>query len=125
VYPNGDGYLVYPGAPIGQDRAVPSVRLAQVREGLEDYQLLALLETKIAEGRAAELRVDDAEEAMRGIADLATIPSASGRWSTALLPSPEALYEARNKVGEAIETIENALRRRPGPSRDSIRCRRH
>ncbi len=121
VYPNGDGYLVYPGAPVGHDRAVPTIRLAQAREGVEDYALLSLLRVRIAEAKGASLNVGEAEEALQAIARLVSIPSPSGRWSTELLPFPEALYEARRRVGEAIERIDYALLRRIDPSRGSVR----
>ena len=121
IYPNGDGYLVYPGAPVGLDQAVPTIRLAQAREGVEDYALLALLEARIGEAHAANLNVGEAERALQAIASLVSIPGPSGRWSSELLPSPEALYEARKRVGEAIERIDYALRRCKGPSRGSVR----
>ena len=121
IYPNGDGYLVYPGDPVGHDRAVPTIRLAQAREGVEDYSLLGLLTTRIEEARAAGLQIADAEAAFQEIASLVSIPGPSGRWSTELLPSPEALYAARKKAGDAVERIDYALRRPPSPSRDSVR----
>ena len=38
---NGDGYLFYPGAPVGiTDDVVPTVRLILARDGLEDYDYL-------------------------------------------------------------------------------------
>ncbi len=40
---NGDGVLVYPGGPIGRPGLpVPSVRLLQLRDGIEDHDLLVL-----------------------------------------------------------------------------------
>ena len=38
-YPNGDGFLMYPGRPIGHDGPVSSIRMEQAREGLEDYRV--------------------------------------------------------------------------------------
>ena len=40
-YPNGDGYIIYPGKPIGEDGLIGSIRLKQVREGAEDYEYLS------------------------------------------------------------------------------------
>ncbi len=44
---NGDGTLLYPGTPEHLGRAapapVPSLRLKTIRDGLEDYEMLALL----------------------------------------------------------------------------------
>jgi hypothetical protein len=121
IYPNGDGYLVYPGAAIGHHRAVPTIRLAQAREGLEDAEYLRLLTQKIAEARNAGLDVGEAEELLDSVAEMVSIPSASGRRSTSLLPSPELLFESRFRVGQMIEKLEHALKRRPGPTRESLR----
>jgi hypothetical protein len=121
IYPNGDGYLVYPGSNIGYDEAVPTIRLAQAREGLEDVELIRLLQQKIGEAVALGLNVDFAKDSLQRISQLVAIPGPSGRWSTSLLPSPEALYSAREEVGAALEAIQSSLERRPGPTRDSIR----
>jgi hypothetical protein len=46
----GDGILVYPGASYGQLDPIPSIRLLNMRDGIEDYQLLTMLrEAKGAE----------------------------------------------------------------------------
>jgi hypothetical protein len=54
---NGDGTLYYPGRPsdIGGTTHIPieSIRLKQIRDGLEDYEYLLLLEQQA--GRAAVL----------------------------------------------------------------------
>jgi hypothetical protein len=50
-YP-GDGTLVYPGRPAGVVGVVPSVRLAMVRDGMDDYDYVALLR---ARGLGAEV----------------------------------------------------------------------
>ncbi|MCX7009028.1 MAG: DUF4091 domain-containing protein, partial [Kiritimatiellaeota bacterium] len=47
-YPNGDGYLVYPGAKFGQRAPVSTVRLEQAGEGCDDYEYLWLLRDRIA-----------------------------------------------------------------------------
>ena len=36
---NGDGYLLYPGAPYGMDEPLPSLRLEAIRDGAEEYEL--------------------------------------------------------------------------------------
>ena len=40
---NGEGSLFYPGADAGIAGPVASIRLKQIREGLEDYEYLKLL----------------------------------------------------------------------------------
>ena len=83
---NGDGTLFYPGTPerIGGKTHIPveSLRLKLVREALEDYEYLALLER-------------------RGHADLARreidrIADSAYRWNR----KPEALYAARRALAE-------------------------
>ena len=47
-YPNGDGFLLYPGKPIGHEGPVSSIRLEQAREGVEDYEYLVMLRARVA-----------------------------------------------------------------------------
>ena len=42
---NGDGFLFYPGSYYGIDGPVDSLRLFNIRDGLEDYELLYQIET--------------------------------------------------------------------------------
>src|SRR4051794_1641474 len=51
----GEGVLVYPGAPAGVAGVVPSVRLKWVRDGVEDYDLVALARARGVPGLAKEL----------------------------------------------------------------------
>lgn len=48
---NGEGTVVYPGRACGYDGIAPSLRLKALRDGIEDYEYLAILERA---GRAAE-----------------------------------------------------------------------
>jgi hypothetical protein len=41
---NGEGSIVYPGRAVGYDGIAPSLRLKALRDGIEDYDYLALLE---------------------------------------------------------------------------------
>ena len=43
---NGGGYLFYPGAPCGIDGPVASMRLKNLRDGMEDYEYFVLLEKR-------------------------------------------------------------------------------
>ncbi len=40
----GDGILIYPGSAYNQLEPIPSIRLLNMRDGIEDYQLLTMLE---------------------------------------------------------------------------------
>ncbi|MBN1901668.1 DUF4091 domain-containing protein [Candidatus Sumerlaeota bacterium] len=50
--PYGDGSLFYPGKKIGLDEPVPSQRLLNIRDGIEDYDYLCLIEEKYGEKEA-------------------------------------------------------------------------
>lgn len=43
---NGGGFLFYPGAACGIDGPVASIRLKNIRDGMEDYEYFALLEKR-------------------------------------------------------------------------------
>jgi len=77
----GDGQLLYPGAA----GPMPSIRLANVRDGIEDYEWLQMLERKKGRG-AAEAA---AAELVRGMTDFER--------------SPEALRRTRARLADALE----------------------
>lgn len=91
---NGDGTLFYPGTPaeVGgrTDVPVPSLRLALIREGLEDYEYLVLAER----AGAGALARSEARTVAPGTFD----------WSH----DPEAVYAARAALAREI------VRRREG-----------
>ncbi len=104
-YPNGDGFLLYPGGPIGASDPVSTVRLEQAREGVEDYEYLQLLRRLVDREHAAHRECAAAEQALAQAARLVPIPNAGGRYSTKILPDPEAVYRVRKVVAEAIEGL--------------------
>ncbi len=104
-YPNGDGFLLYPGAPIGHRGPVSSLRFEQAREGVEDYEYLYLLRALVAEAKSAGRDTAEAERALREAAELVTIPNAGGLQSTKILPDPKAVYRVRESLAQAIEQL--------------------
>jgi hypothetical protein len=54
---NGGGFLFYPGVPCGIDGPIASMRVKNLRDGMEDYEYLALLE-KLAGRKAVNEIVD-------------------------------------------------------------------
>lgn len=52
---NGEGMLAYPARDVGFDGAVPSIRLKAIRDGLEDFDYLALLEAAGKRKEALEI----------------------------------------------------------------------
>ena len=51
---NGDGFLLYPGAPYGIYGPVGCIRLEQLRDGLEEYDMLYALEEYYADKTGAD-----------------------------------------------------------------------
>jgi len=78
----GDGQLLYPG----ESGPLPSIRLANVRDGVEDYEWLMMLAQK--KGRAA------AEAAAAGLI----------RGMTDFERSPDALRKTRARLADALES---------------------
>lgn len=81
---NGEGCLVYPGRAVGYDGIAPSLRVKALRDSIEDYEYLAILE-----------RLGRAEEADKVIKPLA---ESWFQWET----DPAAYQKAREELAEAI-----------------------
>jgi hypothetical protein len=81
---NGGGYLFYPGGPCGIDGPIASMRLKNLRDGMEDYEYFALLEQR------------NGWEAVQPIVDRI----APNWWDYAR--DPQALLAARRELAEAI-----------------------
>ncbi len=54
---NGEGTIVYPARAVGYDGIAPSLRLKALRDGIEDYEYLAILERLGLEKRAQDVAV--------------------------------------------------------------------
>ena len=79
----GDGQLLYPG----EEGPMPSIRLANIRDGIEDYEWLALLEQKTNRTEAESV----ASELVRGMTDFER--------------SPEALRNVRAQLADRLERL--------------------
>jgi hypothetical protein len=104
-YPNGDGFLIYPGKPIGYPGLVSSIRLEQAREGVEDYEYLKILQTAAEKLPPVHSDRQMAETVLAGASQLVTIPNAGGRYSTKILPDPEAIERIRNDLAKVLEKL--------------------
>lgn len=98
---NGCGYLLYPG-PDGAP--LSSIRLASVRDGIEDYeyfaQLRALVE-RVGSQAPAELRV----QAQRLLAVDAGVMASHKQYTE----DPDAILKARREIAETIEAYADLL----------------
>lgn len=104
-YPNGDGFLLYPGGLVGHHGPISSIRLEQARDGVEDYEYLDLLRQRLKRAQVAGAEVSRAAEALRRAAGLVSIPNAGGRYSTRILPEPRQVYEVRRAMAQAIVAL--------------------
>jgi hypothetical protein len=88
---NGDGTLFYPGRPdrIGGRTDIPieSIRLKLIREGMEDYEYLALL-AKLSGSKAADEYAD-------------RIVVKTYRWES----RPEPFLNVRRELGEELHRL--------------------
>ena len=80
----GDGVFIYPG----KSRLVPGVRLANIRDGVEDYEWMQLAEKRIG--------CDALEKLIR---EVATSQREFSR-------DPALLRRVRSRIGDAVEGIE-------------------
>ena len=91
---NGDGTLFYPGRPdhIGGKTDVPieSIRLKLIREGLEDYEYMALLSKAGLSACADE--------------NVSKLVNKTYNWEK----DPESLYAARQRMGEKLNARSGA-----------------
>jgi hypothetical protein len=81
---NGEGSLLYPGRAAGYDGIAPSLRLKALRDGIQDFDYLAILERS---GRRGE-----AEDLVRPLA------ASFFQWN----PDPAAYEAARRRLAEMI-----------------------
>ena len=81
---NGEGTLVYPACAVGYDGIVPSLRLKALRDSIEDYEYMAILE-----------RAGLADDAMKVVMPLA---NSWFDWQK----DPDAYNKARTNLAEMI-----------------------
>ena len=99
-FPNGDGYLVYPGHAVGRTGVVPSIRLEAVRDGQEDYEYYRLLEACAASNPDAAAEATQLLDTARA---LVPIPNAGGPRSLSIMPDPGAIESLRAAIGSLID----------------------
>lgn len=83
---SGDGMMVYPGEQVGIDGVVPSMRLKWIREGIEDYEYVALLKERGQGAWALEMSREVGAD-----------------WSNWTQDVPQ-LERVRQQLGEALST---------------------
>ena len=99
---NGDGLLVYPGPDF---TPWPSLRLEVVRDGIEDYEYLALLSRLVARAKALPPERRPAPEWLAEAEALCTVPDAISRTMTDYTDDPQPLLERRRRIGDALDRL--------------------
>lgn len=94
--PPGEGWLVYPGAAVGGDAFVPSMRLKWVRKSVEDFEYVEILK-KLHRGDWALNLVK-------------TVAADWVHWSQ----DPEAVESVRRQLGAEIDRISSSEKARGG-----------
>lgn len=107
---NGGQYLIYPG-PANPPRPLPSLRLAVMGEGMEDYEYLWLLREHLIASRLGQGGRGSRQATANAEALLAQpLP--------AVRTSPDGMMAHRRKVAEAIEALSASTREPASPKRD-------
>jgi hypothetical protein len=104
-YPNGDGFFTYPGESMGRNGIVTTIRCEQAREGVEDYEYLHLLASLVKKAKEAGRDASIGERALAQADALVSIPNAGGRYSSKVLPDPDAVFTLRQTLADAIEQL--------------------
>jgi hypothetical protein len=112
---NGDGQLIYPGA---NQTPLPSLRLEVIRDGIEDYELLTLLEEAargLQKADEAQIYGHLVDEAMR----LTGVNPQVVRDLTHFTSDPGLIAAERERIARQIMRLQRAeqdLRTRPQPA---------
>jgi hypothetical protein len=101
-YPNGDGYFLYPGWLIGEEGFLSSVRFEQVRDGIEDFEYLHLLQERVAQAKKQGKDTAAAEATLEQARALVSIPNKGSRRSTEILKDPETVMAVRETLAREI-----------------------
>lgn len=92
------GNLVYPGK---NGELLPSLRLENLRDGLEDYEYLAMLKRLVAVGR----RKCSASKELCKAEILLSVPAKVAQTVNSYSDDPVNLMQYREQVAHAIEAL--------------------
>jgi hypothetical protein len=102
---NGDGLLIYPGP--GQ-KLLSSQRLENIRDGIEDHELLQQL--KLAADRLGKSRIASRKELVRRARELCAVRPGVVRDLTHYTQDPAVLAAERHEVAKLLVEINDRLR---------------
>jgi hypothetical protein len=102
IYKNGMGNLIYPG-PSG--KIYPSLRLENLRDGVEDYEYLATLKNSVEQLKLSNY--PDKQILLDQANALLQVPSNVALKVDYYSPDPKNLLKYRKDIGELIEKIDS------------------
>jgi hypothetical protein len=103
---NGDGWLLYPGPSF---TPWPSIRLEVIRDGIEDYEYLALLSKLLARAKALPPNQRPPEALCTEAEELCRVPETISRGMTDYTTDPQAIFQRREAVGGMIDRLADVM----------------
>jgi hypothetical protein len=100
--------LVYPGPEL---TPYSSIRLEIIRDGIEDYEYLALLTRLVGKAKLLPAAKRPSLELLKAATELGRVPANISRSMTEYTQRPEDILERRTKVADMIEELSQHLRR--------------
>jgi len=107
---NGDGLLIYPGP----DGPLSSIRLENIRDGLEDYEYLYMVQ-QIADRVRQSPEHPDRTQYLKIVEPLLAVPDSLVKSVTEYTRDPETLASYRLKLAAVILAGEKLLEQTTGP----------
>ncbi|MBP5622804.1 MAG: DUF4091 domain-containing protein, partial [Thermoguttaceae bacterium] len=106
-YPNGDGYIFYPGDLIGRPgEIIDSIRSEQAREGIEDAGWLVGLQNAIDEKtKPGSPERKEARDVLDRALNYLPLQCGNGRYSTRYISDPAEFEQIRLDVGKTLEKL--------------------
>lgn len=99
---NGDGVLIYPGPDM---TPYSSLRLEIIRDGIEDYEYLALLARLVNAAKALPAAKRPAQELLDKAEALCLVPASISRSMSKYTDRPESIFERRRQVADMAERL--------------------
>jgi len=103
---NGDGLLVYPGKNM---TPLPSIRLEVIRDGIEDFEYLALLEKLVNDAEKLPASRQPAQPMIAEARKLCGVPDRISHSFTEFTKDPELILTRRKQIAEMIEKLDGIL----------------
>ena len=103
---NGDGLLVYPGHYM---EPLSSIRLEVIRDGIEDYEYLAMLSRLVEKAKTLSPNKRPEPELIQRAEELCIIPETISRTLTDYTKDPERIFQQRSEIADMLECLTDLL----------------